>query len=57
MSESMILAVIVFGAMFAVAVFGLVKSNATASRLNATSAHRGVDRRDADHNRGLSGRP
>jgi hypothetical protein len=57
MSASIIIAIIVFGAMLAVAIFGLVKSNATASRLNTTGSRHGIDRRDADHNRGLSGMP
>lgn len=57
MSASIIIAIIVFGAMLAVAIFALVKSNATASRLNTTGSRHGIDRRDADHNRGLSGMP
>jgi len=57
MSDTIIIAIIVFGAMFAVAIFGLVKSNATASSLNSTGSHQGIDRRDADHNQGLSVMP
>lgn len=54
MTERTVLALIVFGAMLAVAIFGLVKSNATASRLNAGSSRHDYNRRDADRNRGMS---
>lgn len=42
---STILAIIVFGCLLAIAVFGLVKSNATASKLETTR-----NRPVADHN-------
>ncbi|MDX5402618.1 MAG: hypothetical protein LPK02_10585 [Rhodobacterales bacterium] len=55
MTETTILAVIVFGAMLAVAIFGLVKSNAAAARLDGGASRHGHDRRGLDHDRGLSG--
>lgn len=55
MTETTLLALIVFAALFAVVIFGLVKSNAAASHLQGGPSRHDHDRRHPDHDSGLSG--